>query len=85
MNPATDLEIWRRAGQAGEILITKDEDFAHLAASIKTGARLVWVRLGNCRSAHLLEVFDRLWQRIDAALLAGEEIIEIWEQPLEEQ
>jgi len=81
----TDLEIWRRAGQAEEILVTKDEDFVHLAASMKTGAQLVWVRLGNCRTAHLLEVFERLWPRIEAALLAGDQVIEIWEHTLEGQ
>ncbi len=81
----TDLEIWRRAGQEEEILITKDEDFVHLAASVETGARLVWVRLGNCRTAHLLEVFERLWPRIDAALLASDKVIEIWEQSLQSQ
>ena len=75
----TDLEIWRRAGQSEQILITKDEDFVHLAASIETGARLVWVRLENCRTSHLLAVFERLWPRIEAALVAGDQIIEIWE------
>jgi len=83
LTPRSDAEIWRRAGQAGQILITKDEDFVHLAAREQTGAQLLWVRLGNCRTAHLLAVFDRLWPRIEAALLAGERIVELWDEALE--
>ncbi|HMD30651.1 MAG TPA: DUF5615 family PIN-like protein [Candidatus Acidoferrales bacterium] len=79
LTQVTDLEIWRRAGQAEQVLITKDADFVHLAGSVKTGARLVWVRLGNCRTAHLLAVFDHLWPLIEAALTAGDQTVEIWE------
>jgi len=74
---ATDEQIWRHAGENGQIVISKDEDFAHLAARVKTGARFVWVRLGNCRSAALLAAFDRVWPRLEASLLAGDEIVEI--------
>ena len=83
LTPRSDAEIWRRAGQAGQILITKDEDFVHLAAHEPSGAQLLWVRLGNCRTAHLLAVFERLWPRIEATLLAGDRVVEIWDEPLE--
>lgn len=35
------------------------------------------VRLGNCRTSALIEAFDRLWPRIDQALLSGERVLEI--------
>jgi len=74
---ATDEQIWRHAGDNGQIVISKDEDFAHLAARVKCGARFVWVRLGTCRSPALLTAFDGVWRRLEASLLAGDEIVEI--------
>jgi hypothetical protein len=37
----------------------------------------MWVRLGNCRTSALIEAFDRLWPRIEQALLSGERVVEI--------
>ena len=53
-----DIEIFRRAKLDGYILISKDEDFLHLVLRPGTSAGLVWVRIGNCRKQHLLEVFE---------------------------
>jgi predicted nuclease of predicted toxin-antitoxin system len=56
---ASDIEIFQRAELDGYILVSKDEDFLHLVLKPGTSAGLVWVRIGNCRKQHLLEVFDR--------------------------
>jgi tRNA A37 threonylcarbamoyladenosine synthetase subunit TsaC/SUA5/YrdC len=37
----------------------------------------MWVRLGNCRTSALIETHDRLWPRIDQALLSEERVVEI--------
>ncbi len=37
----------------------------------------MWVRLGNCRTSALIEAFDRLWPRIEKALVSGERVVEI--------
>ena len=71
--------IWEHAGRSGQVVVSKDDDFVYLAGQRKTGAQLVWVRLGNCRSKALLATFERLWPQIEAAILAGEVIIEITE------
>jgi hypothetical protein len=35
------------------------------------------VRLGDCRTSALIEAFDRLWPRIEQALLSAERVVEI--------
>jgi len=59
LQQASDVEIWRYASNHGFTLISKDEDFLNLFSKAPT-TRLVWVRLGNCRRAYLLDAFRRL-------------------------
>ena len=76
---AQDSEIWEQAGRDGQVVVSKDDDFVFLADRARTGAQLVWVRLGNCRSRDLLAAFERLWPQLQAALLAGDSVVEIRE------
>ena len=77
MAESSDMEICRYAETHDCILISKDEDFLYLAATSQTKITLLWVRLGNCRTAALLAAFDRLWPLIESSLGAGDRIIEI--------
>ncbi|HEV2500699.1 MAG TPA: DUF5615 family PIN-like protein [Terriglobia bacterium] len=74
---APDAEIWRYACESGRIVITKDEDFLHLANRQPQSGGVIWVRLGNCRTTNLLAAFERLWPRIQASIEAGDRVIEI--------
>jgi predicted nuclease of predicted toxin-antitoxin system len=84
---ATDAEIWDYAHQNSYIVISKDEDFLFLLASEWTiapeagepppQARLIWIRIGNCRTKVLLETVQRLWSDIEAQLKAGERFVEL--------
>lgn len=74
---ATDAELCRYATANDRIIISKDEDFLYLASEPKATFQLLWVRLGNCRTAALLEAFDQIWLKLEASLKAGERIIEI--------
>lgn len=76
LGQASDHEIWRYACENGRGVITKDEDFLHLAVK-GPHTPLIWVRLGNCRTPKLLAEFDRLWPRILESLKAGDRVIEI--------
>ena len=76
LGQASDREIWRYACENGRAVITKDEDFLHLAVQ-GSQTPLLWVRLGNCRTPKLLAEFDRLRPRIVASLKAGDLVIEI--------
>ena len=74
---ALDTEICRYAEEQARIIVSKDEDFLYLAIQPKATIRLLWVRLGNCRTAALLAAFDRLWPLIESSIKAGDRIIEI--------
>jgi len=74
---ASHVDIWRYACESGRIVISKDEDFLHLANRQPQTGGLIWVRLGNCRTPYLLARFERLWPRIQASLKAGDRVIEI--------
>ena len=77
LSEATDTELCRHATANERIIISKDEDFFYLASGSKASFQLVWVRLGNCRTAALLETFEQAWSTIEASLKAGERVIEI--------
>ena len=77
LGSATDSVIWHYAHENELIVISKDEDFLYLATRPEDKARLVWVRLGNCRNHVLLATFERSWPRIEALLNAGDHVIEL--------
>jgi predicted nuclease of predicted toxin-antitoxin system len=77
LDAASDAQIWQYASQQGAVVVSKDEDFLHFASRPESPARFLWVRLGNCRTSALIETFDRLWLRIEQALLSGERVVEI--------
>ena len=72
-----DVEICRYAEAHDRVIISKDEDFFYIASQSKRKIKLIWVRLGNCRTAPLLAAFDRLWPSIEASLNAGDRLVEI--------
>ena len=74
---ASDISICRHCEAQDRILISKDEDFLYLANQPKSKIKLVWVRLGNCRTAALLAAFDRFWPSIESCFAAGDRIVEI--------
>jgi len=77
LDAASDAEIWLYASQRGSVVVSKDEDFLYLASRAGSTARFLWVRLDNRRTSALIEAFDRLWPRIEQALLSGERVVEI--------
>jgi predicted nuclease of predicted toxin-antitoxin system len=77
LDRADDLAIWRFARERAWVIVSKDEDFQHLSLHQGPPPQLVWVRLGNCRKAHLLHAFDRLKEGILEALAMGEALVEV--------
>jgi predicted nuclease of predicted toxin-antitoxin system len=76
LRSATDAELWRHAADTGSVLISKDEDFVSLCVTVPE-ARLLWVRLGNCRREFLLATFRAQWHRIQARFDAGDRLVEL--------
>jgi predicted nuclease of predicted toxin-antitoxin system len=77
MAKALDVEICQYAEAQERIIVSKDEDFLYLASRPNAKFRLLWVQLGNCRTAALLAAFERHWPLIESAFKAGDRIIEI--------
>ncbi len=73
----SDREIWELALQTDAIVISKDEDFIHLAHRPGDAGRLLWVRLGNCRRQMLINRFTQLWPAIIQAFAEGQRIVEL--------
>jgi predicted nuclease of predicted toxin-antitoxin system len=66
---ASDREVWDFAGKNGLILVTRDEDFHRLSVLYGPPPKVVWIRLGNCRTADVARV---LRTRVDdIQLLSG--------------
>jgi len=77
LGAGSDADICEYAMRQERVIISKDQDFLYLANQPQTNIKLVWVRLGNCRTQVLLEAFDRLWPTIESCLKAGDRIVEV--------
>jgi predicted nuclease of predicted toxin-antitoxin system len=77
LGDALDIDICRYAELQERIIISKDEDFFYFAKQREAKIRVIWVRLGNCRTPALLAAFERSWPSIESCLKTGDRIIEI--------
>jgi predicted nuclease of predicted toxin-antitoxin system len=59
------------------VLISKDQDFLFLANAADAKARFIWIRFPNCRTTTLLAGVENLSPRVEAALEAGDRVIEL--------
>ena len=73
---ASDADPWTFASENDLVLISKDEDFVTLYSKIPS-ARLLWVRVGNCRRVYILKVFMDRWRRIVERFENGERFVEL--------
>lgn len=53
---ARDEELWERAGSEGFVLVTRDEDFHRMSVLLGPPPKVIWIRLGNCATAHVAEL-----------------------------
>lgn len=77
LESTADAVIWARAANEGRVVVTKDEDFCHLARRPGENGRVVWVRLGNRKASELTITLIRAWLGVVERLRAGQRIIEI--------
>jgi predicted nuclease of predicted toxin-antitoxin system len=77
LGDALDSDICRYAEVQGHIIISKDEDFFYFAKQPGAKIKVIWVRLGNCRTSALLAAFEKSWKRIESCLKTGDRIIEV--------
>jgi predicted nuclease of predicted toxin-antitoxin system len=77
LGDASDARIWEYANRNACVVISKDEDFLYLAKARVGRARLVWIRLGNCRKRVLLAAIEAAWSSIEEKLNAGDSVVEL--------
>ena len=77
LDRATDRQVWDQAIAESRIVVSKDEDFFHLANRPSDRGRLLWIRIGNCRSTALFAPFDARWSAIEEAFGSGQRIVEL--------
>jgi predicted nuclease of predicted toxin-antitoxin system len=73
---ASDRTIWDKAGSLGAGIVSKDQDFVHLANS-GPGPCIVWVTSGNTRRRELISRMEKIFPQIEEALESGERIVEV--------
>jgi predicted nuclease of predicted toxin-antitoxin system len=71
-----DRSIWDAALAEERIVISKDEDFFILATRPTDTGRLLWLRMGNCRTQFLLAALEKSWPAIEAAFESGQRVVE---------
>ena len=69
--------LWRYALEHGAVIVTKDEDFANMAALAGDAPTVVWVRVGNTRRAALLAWFEPRIDEVISLVEAGNRLIEL--------
>ncbi len=78
LDAASDQIIWEYAKKEGPVIVTKGEDFAQLADRQTTiPPQVLWVRLGNCRTAALLKAFADILPQIREQLQEGHAVVEV--------
>jgi len=58
-------------------VVSKDEDFFLLANRSEDVGRLLWLRVGNCRTNVLLSMLSHTMPAIEEAFQAGQRIVEL--------
>ncbi|MFT4211210.1 MAG: DUF5615 family PIN-like protein [Microbacterium sp.] len=77
LREASDGDIWGHCAQTGQVIVSKDDDFARRARDTTTGPSVVWLRVGNASKRALEAWFVPLLPAILDQLDAGERLVEV--------
>lgn len=72
LDAVDDVVIASKAISAGASILSKDDDFASQGPP-----PTVIIRLGNVTNTRLITAFEQYWPDIEAALEAGETLVEL--------
>ena len=72
-----DRQLWSGALAEDRIMISKDEDFFILAMRVDDSGKLLWLRIGNCRTAALIASFEKSLPAILSAFEEGQRVVEL--------
>ena len=74
---ASDLEIWRYAGEHGYVLVTQDADFYDLSLARGLPPPVLWLRAGNTAKSTVLQWLNERAGVIQAAFTDGAACVEL--------
>ena len=74
---AADQVVWATAVARRHVVVTKDADYLALAQQRGPSTPLVWLRIGNCSRAELVDFVETRLDLVLAALRLGETVIEL--------
>ena len=77
LRDSPDSAIWESARSTDAIIVTKDEDFAQLAAVRPPPPRVLWIRLGNTTNANLINALQAHWPDLIGHFEAGAAVVEV--------
>jgi predicted nuclease of predicted toxin-antitoxin system len=66
LGSALDEEIWGYAASEGFIIVSKDLDFYDRSLLHGSPPKLIWLRIGNCSTAHVGNLLRRFAAEISA-------------------
>ena len=72
-----DLAIFLALRRTGQVIVTKDEDFADLVTRLDPPPQILWLRIGNVTNRALQEYFSAVLPRAIELLAGGEPLIEL--------
>lgn len=78
---APDLDIFRAAGAAGALVMTKDVDFAELVYRFGAPPQIVLITCGNTSNVHLRQILVTAWPTVAVMLERGEPLVEVGDRP----
>ena len=81
LRDAMDVEIFRAAGAANAVVMTKDSDFLDLLDRFGPLPQVVWMTCGNTSNAHLRQILSKAFPKAQALLEQGERLVEITDGP----
>ena len=77
MQEASDLEVWRYAGEHGYVLVTHDADFYDLSLTRGAPPLVLWLRSGNVDKSLILKLLLARRPQIEAAFATGITCVEL--------
>jgi predicted nuclease of predicted toxin-antitoxin system len=70
-----DREIWEAARAGGFVLVSKDDDFRHLAVLLGAPPKVVWLQAGNAGTAAIRDLLIASRERIERFVADAGEIV----------
>lgn len=64
LSGADDETVWQRAAVSGFIIVTKDDDFRQRSFLRGHPPKVLWLRLGNCRTSDVAALLRRQYAEI---------------------